>query len=147
MSQKTDNDWYLTLRQGLNRQLHRVTGRDSRLVDYLLLLPDLVYVIYRLLSSRSVSFNHKAFFVLVLFYLFTPFDLVPEVLFGPLGYLEDIPLTVIAFDLLFNRPPARIPVQLWPGDPSMLKRIQRGIEQLNGWVGEGLWQKFKNRFE
>lgn len=117
------------------------------MADAVFIIPDGLYLVYRWVTERAVSFNQRALFVLMIFYLVTPFDLLPEVVFGPLGLLDDIPLTVVAFDLLLNRQQSRLVERLWPGDPSVLRRIQQVVKRLNGWVGRGLWKKIKNRFQ
>ena len=81
---------------GRDRRLYdrvraKLTGVDApgKIADLLLLLPDLVVLLARLLRDGRVPLGAKLTAAAGIAYVISPVDLMPEVLFGPLGILDD----------------------------------------------------------
>lgn len=68
----------------------------QRLVQLVYHLPNFLKLFWRLLKDRRVPLPPKLLVILVLTYVFSPFDLLPDVLVG-LGQLDD--LLVLFFGL------------------------------------------------
>ena len=66
------------------------TPSTSGLRDLLLLLPDLAVLLVRLLRDPEVSGPRKWVAAMGLGYLISPLDLLPGLLFGPLGFVDDL---------------------------------------------------------
>jgi len=65
------------------------TGTASGLRDLLLLRPDLVELAFRLMRDPRVTRGTKLLAGLGLGYALLPIDLLPELLLGPIGIVDD----------------------------------------------------------
>ncbi|KNY04038.1 YkvA family protein [Microbacterium sp. GCS4] len=101
----------------------RRTGDRTRLVDLLRLLPDVVRLLRRLVSDRSVPRSVRVTLVVLLAYLLLPIDLVPD--FIPvLGYLDDAIVVAIALRFVTGRAGADALDRHWPGTPEGLRALR-----------------------
>lgn len=105
----------LLARQGVER---------VRLVEGLRLLPDLVVLMRRLAGDSSLPRGVRVRLVLLLAYLVSPIDLVPD--FIPvLGHLDDAVVAAFALRSVIRR--AGVPAlrRHWPGTPEGLASVER----------------------
>jgi uncharacterized membrane protein YkvA (DUF1232 family) len=99
---------------------------QSRLQEGLRLLPDVLRLLRRLLADSSLSRTVRIYVALLLAYLLSPIDLVPD--FIPiLGYAEDAVIAAIALRSIVRRAGAQALRRHWPGTPHGLATIQRLI--------------------
>jgi uncharacterized membrane protein YkvA (DUF1232 family) len=92
----------------------------------------------------------KAKFAGVIAYFFSPIDVLPEALIGPLGYLDDLVLTCYVLNLYINQAEEAnkaVVKELWPGDQDVLNTIQSVLQKADEWIGSGLMNKLKNAYE
>lgn len=92
--------------------------------EALRLLPDLVRLVRRLAADRSLPRSVRVRLWLLLGYLLSPVDLVPDVV-PVLGYADD--LVVVAWTLrsVVRRAGAEALVRHWPGSPDGLALVRR----------------------
>lgn len=94
-----------------------VAGRDRiRLRDALRLLPDLVRMLTRLARDGSVPRWLRVVVLVLLAYLASPIDLVPDVLPG-IGYLDDIILVALVLRWVVAAAGPDAVDRCWPGTP------------------------------
>ena len=87
-------------------------------------VPDCVVLFKRLLSDPRVEWWRKVLLVLVIVYLASPIDLVPD--FIPVaGQLDDAILVVIALRVLLRGSGPRLLAEHWPGPRQSLLVILR----------------------
>lgn len=84
---RNPDELYLRLR-GEVAELAR-TSDVGRVIDVLLLVPDLFRLFARLMFDERVSLATKGDVLLAIAYLIVPIDLLPESILGPIGYLDD----------------------------------------------------------
>ncbi|MED5260919.1 MAG: DUF1232 domain-containing protein [Myxococcota bacterium] len=101
------------------------TGERSGLRDLLLLLPDFVVLLARLVADARVPRGSKWIASLALAYVASPIDLVPVLLLGPLGLVDDLIFVAGALSLLFNRTHPDIIRHHWSGQDDALHAVQR----------------------
>ncbi|MGH7337347.1 MAG: YkvA family protein, partial [Myxococcota bacterium] len=65
-------------------------GQASGTADMLLLLPDFTVLLARLLRDPQVPRRSKLIALLGIGYVLSPIDLMPAILLGPLGLLDDL---------------------------------------------------------
>ena len=65
-------------------------GERAGVRDLLLFLPDLVVLLLRLVQDPRVPMGAKAVAVFGVGYALSPIDLLPEILFGPIGFIDDL---------------------------------------------------------
>ncbi len=100
-------------------------GADSGLRDLLLLLPDLTVLLFRLLRDPRVPRLPKVLALLGLAYVVSPVDLLPSLLFGPLGLADDLLVVAAALSRLVNQVHPDVVRSQWPGRGDALQTIQR----------------------
>jgi uncharacterized membrane protein YkvA (DUF1232 family) len=97
-------------------------GADARALARF--VPDCVVLFKRLLADPRVEWWRKALLVLVIVYLASPIDLVPD--FIPVaGQLDDAILVVIALRVLLRGSGPRLLAEHWPGPRQSLLVILR----------------------
>ena len=93
--------------------------------DVLLLLPDLAVLLVRLLRDERVPPGSKAIALLGLAYLFSPLDLLSEVLLGPIGLLDDLLIVSAALSQMLNHVHPDVVRSHWSGQGDALEAIRR----------------------
>jgi uncharacterized membrane protein YkvA (DUF1232 family) len=92
--------------------------------DALRLLPDLLRLIRRLLADRSVAVGVRVRLALLLLYLASPIDLVPD--FIPvIGYADDVVIVALVLRSVISRAGADAVRRHWPGTPDGLAVMLR----------------------
>ena len=71
-------------------------------------LPQYVRLSFRLMVDARVPWHLKLFYAGIIVYFVSPFDLIPEAIFPPLGYVEDIVLYLIALHNLIKFSPPEV---------------------------------------
>ena len=117
-----------------------VGGRESGGVvsDALLLLPDLCVLLFRLLREAQVPTGAKALALLALGYVLSPIDLIPELVFGPIGLVDDLLVVAAALSRLVNYVHPDLVRSHWPGRGDALEAISRASEWAEAQVRRGL---------
>jgi uncharacterized membrane protein YkvA (DUF1232 family) len=80
---------------------------------------------------------------LVVLYLVSPIDLFPEMLFGPVAFVDDLVLAAYSLNLLLNKVDPAIVRENWPGDGDVLETIREIARKADSILGKGLWTKVK----
>jgi uncharacterized membrane protein YkvA (DUF1232 family) len=90
--------------------------------EALLLLPDLLRLIRRLAADRAMAPGVRVRLVLLLAYLLSPIDLVPD--FVPiLGYADDAVIVALVLRSVLKRAGPDALAEHWPGSPAGLEVI------------------------
>ncbi len=93
--------------------------------DLLLLLPDLTVLLMRLLRDPRVSLGDKGVALLGLGYVLSPIDLIPGILLGPIGLLDDLFVVAATLSRVLNHVHPDVVRSHWPGRGDALDAIQR----------------------
>lgn len=101
-----------------------IAGRKGDARALVRLVPDCVVLFKRLLTDPRVDWWRKAILVLVIAYVASPIDLVPD--FVPIaGQLDDAILVVLAIRVLLRGGGPRLLSEHWPGPARSLEFIRR----------------------
>jgi uncharacterized membrane protein YkvA (DUF1232 family) len=101
-----------------------VAGRKRDARALVRLVPDCVVLFKRLLTDPRVDWWRKVVLVLVIAYVASPIDLVPD--FVPIaGQLDDAILIVLAIRVLLRGDGPRLLSEHWPGPARSLEFIRR----------------------
>jgi uncharacterized membrane protein YkvA (DUF1232 family) len=103
-------------------------GRRSGARDLLLLLPDLTVLLLRLLRDARVPAGGKVIAVLGVGYVLSPLDILPAVVFGPIGLLDDLFVVAAALSRVLNYVHPDVVRSHWSGQGDALDAIQRATE-------------------
>lgn len=109
-------------------------GEGSGVRDLLLLLPDLTVLLLRLLRDERVPIGAKTIALLGVGYVLSPIDLLPGVLFGPVGMLDDLFVVGAALSRMLNYVHPDIVRSHWSGQGDALEAIQRATDWAEGRV-------------
>jgi uncharacterized membrane protein YkvA (DUF1232 family) len=100
-------------------------GANSGPRDILLLLPDLTVLLARLLRDRRVPRGPKLVALLGFGYVVSPLDVLPTVVFGPIGLVDDVVVVSATLSRLLNHVHPDIVRSHWSGKGDALDAIQR----------------------
>jgi len=122
---KKYEDFYVKTRKRIKRWLKSgkisrwTKGWVSNFTEYLILLPDIIHLLIKLLLDKEVSSKYKTMILIVMGYLLSPIDIIPD--FIPVaGLIDDLLVAIILLNRIINSE-----------DPEMISKI-------NGyWAGEG----------
>ncbi len=114
----------------------KVAGYTGAHADYVLLVPDLLLLVTRLILDPRIESKHKVYLGLAVAYVISPVDLLSERRFGPLGYLDDLVVIVAALNMLFNEVDRTIILEHWSGKEDLLGTIQKVLAQADQLIGK-----------
>jgi uncharacterized membrane protein YkvA (DUF1232 family) len=113
-------------------------GQGSGMGDILLLLPDFTVLLARLLRDPRVPRRSKLIALFGIGYVLSPIDLLPALLFGPLGLLDDAVVVTAALSRLINHVHPDVVRAAWPGQGDALDAIQRAASWCERFLGRKL---------
>lgn len=103
--------------------LWRAKPDDARLSEALSLVPDVLRLVRGLVTDPDVPRGVRLRVGLLLAWLISPVDLLPE--FLPIGYLDDAIVTVIALRSIMRRAGPEALARHWSGTPGGLRVVRR----------------------
>lgn len=139
-------DFYQKLRLDIKNWLEVTEGRQNKWAEYILLAPDLFHLLVKLSVDPEVPASKKVKLAGIIAYFISPLDFLPEVLLGPVGYLDDIALTAYVLNDMLNEVNPKIVQRNWAGDRDVLLLIKTIIANANNYVGSGVYKKLKRIF-
>ncbi|WP_116453051.1 DUF1232 domain-containing protein [Blastococcus litoris] len=104
--------------------LWRARPEDLTVREALRLLPDLVRLVRRLAADPSLPRGVRIRLWLLLAYLLSPVDLVPDVV-PVLGYADDVVVVALALRSVVRRAGSDALAAAWPGGPAGLAVVLR----------------------
>jgi uncharacterized membrane protein YkvA (DUF1232 family) len=110
------------------------SGSSSTIRDLLLVLPDLTILLLRLLRDRHVPLLQKGIAIGGVAYVLSPLDLLPALVMGPVGLLDDLFVVAACLSRLLNHVHPDVVRGHWPGKGDALDVIQN----VTGWFEKEL---------
>ncbi|HET7482734.1 MAG TPA: DUF1232 domain-containing protein [Actinomycetota bacterium] len=115
--------------------------RKTKLKEYALLAPRILKLLWRLARDRRVSPRSKAILFVLLGYIVSPVDLIPDFIPG-LGQVDDLILVAFALDHMLNRVPEEIVREHWDGDEDVLEIVREVLDITTAFVPGWLKKRF-----
>jgi uncharacterized membrane protein YkvA (DUF1232 family) len=144
MTQTTaKRDPYYQVRKKLDAWAESEEGKKHPWLDLIMLTPDLLHLLIHLAADPEVSIVVKGKITIVVAYMINPLDLLPELLIGPGGFLDDVILAVYLLNSLFNEVEEHILLRHWAGSSDLLLIIKEFSEKADRLIGSGLFKKLK----
>ena len=141
--EEKEKDFYHKLRRKIKDWSEREENRSYRWAKWLLLAPDLFHLLIRLTADPDVPMKEKAKLAAVIAYFISPVDLLPELILGPTGFLDDIVLTAYALNAIINNIDADIVQKHWAGEEDIIVVIQNVLCLADRMIGSGLFKRLK----
>lgn len=110
---------------------------------YLLLVPDVFILMWRLVNDARVNAKNKLLLGSGLAYFFFPLDIMPEGLIGPAGFLDDLVLAIFMLNKILSDTDASVLRQHWSGSEDVLKVITKVLNAADTLVGKEMLGKLK----
>ena len=117
------------------------SGQPTDLKEYLLLLPRLLKLLYRLARDPRVPARSKATLFILGGYLASPIDIIPDFIPG-IGQLDDIAIVAFVLDQMLNRIPENIVREHWEGDEDILQVVKEILDISTAFVPGWLRNRF-----
>jgi uncharacterized membrane protein YkvA (DUF1232 family) len=100
-------------------------GAASGPRDVILLLPDLTMLLVRMLRDRRVPLGSKLIALCGVGYVLSPLDLLPSLLVGPVGLVDDLLIVSATLSRLVNHVHPDVVRSHWSGKGDALEAVQR----------------------
>lgn len=123
----------------------REKGGNENVAKYLLLAPDLFVLLARLLLDKRVDLKTKAVAGAAVAYFITPLDFIPEIVTGPVGFMDDIVLTVYVLRKILVDVDQRIVREHWNGEEDLLEVMTNVIKKADELVGKKVLNKIEQK--
>jgi uncharacterized membrane protein YkvA (DUF1232 family) len=135
--------FYYKLREKIVQWAGSPEGQKNKWAEYILIVPDLFYLLYKLIRDPEMPLKNKAKLGVALAYFISPVDLIPEMFLGPLGFTDDIVITALVIDILFNKTDPDLIRRHWAGEEDILLLVQRILRAAPQMVGKGILGKIR----
>lgn len=121
--------------------LKRDEGQQTKLKEYALLVPRLLRLLWRLTRDPRVPPRTKASLVLLMGYVVSPVDVIPDFIPG-LGQVDELVIAAFVLDQMLNRVPPEIVREHWDGDEDILALVQEVLDISTAFVPAWLKKRF-----
>ncbi len=132
---------YARWRKGVYENIRRYG--PEKLADGILLVPDLLALVVRLMTDPRVPLMFRSQLLLASVYALLPVDLVPEVFLGAAGLADDaVIMSVVLMRLLQGAKglDPEILRELWPGNTDIVKTVNDIVDNGDDLINSKVWQ-------
>ena len=137
------NRFYDKLRRTIENSLRRGDKKLAKWAEFLLIAPDIFILLARLVNDSRVSGKNKILLGTGIAYFILPIDLMPELILGPIGYLDDLVLAVYILNRILTDTDEELLREHWSGSGDVLETIRKVLHSADGLVTKDLVGRFK----
>jgi len=134
------SDFYQKLRTKIRTWIQSKEGSSSTWTEFVLLAPDLFHLLCKLMTDDDVSAVDKAKVGAAIAYFVSPFELIPEGIIGPIGYVDDVALAVYVLNSIVNHAGPDVLRRHWAGDEDILVVVTNVLSRSTQIMGK-MWGK------
>lgn len=135
--------FYDRMRQSIRAYLEKKGSVAGKTGEYLLLVPDVFILLWRLINDSRVNAKNKVMLGSGLAYYLFPLDIIPEGFLGPIGYVDDLVFGVYLLNSLLVDTDAAILREHWSGSDDVLDTIRKVLTAADSLVGSEIMGRFK----
>ena len=135
-----NRDFYQKLRTRIRKWLEGSEGNTHKWAEYILFAPDLFHLLCKLMTDDDVSPREKAKVAVAIAYFISPFELVPEAVVGPIGYIDDVALAAYVLNGIINNSGPEVLRRHWAGEEDVIEVVQSVLHHATSILGK-LWGK------
>jgi uncharacterized membrane protein YkvA (DUF1232 family) len=143
--EEAHSDFYRKIRVQINNWLDTRVGREHKWSEYILLAPDIFYLLVKLIGDKDVPDNKKFKLGAAILYFISPIDILPEAILGPIGYIDDIALAAYVLNQLVLEVDPKVISRHWAGERDILDLIKTIIANADKMIGSGAWKKLRDK--
>lgn len=141
LSKERAERFYDRLRQRVRHYLEEKGSLAGKTGEYLLLVPDVFILLWRLVNDSRVSSKNKVMLGSGIAYYLFPLDLMPD--FFGIGYLDDLVFAVYLLNKMLTDTDPAILREHWSGKTDLLTTIQKVLNSADNLVGKDILGKLK----
>ena len=138
------DDFYIQLRKKIRNYLAK-NPNAKKGSEMLLFAPDLFYMLIGLLRDTAVPKKFKKLILIAVTYYIAHIDLMPELLLGPIGFLDDTALAAYIIHELLNHVPESVMDKHWPGEVKLLDALRKILDSADKVLGSTVWKKLQRK--
>lgn len=127
-------DFYQRMRTSLRAFAQDKVGAKYAYLDYLMAAPDLLHLVCKLVLDPDVKAIEKAQLASVVAYYLNPFDILPELMLGPIGYIDDVAIAAYVLQRILDQDPEII-ARHWAGKGNVIELVQRIVKHADKLLG------------
>ena len=117
---KEQEDFYRQLRKRVRAWAKSKSDGSGKALDAVLAAPDLFHLMCKLSMDPRVPTREKGKLVFAIGYFISPIDLLPEMLIGPAGFLDDVALAAWVIRSMLDKTDPLVIREHWAGDGDVL---------------------------
>ena len=136
VSEERAQRFYDRVRSSIQDYIDKKSGVLGKTAEFLLLVPDVFILLWRLTTDRRVRGKDKVLVGTAIAYFILPFDLMPEALLGPIGYMDDLIFGVYVLNKIVKNTDAAVLREHWSGRDDVLEMIQKVLNAADSLVGD-----------
>ena len=145
MPREQADRFYDRLRKRIHAYLERGGRAAERFGDFLLLVPDVFILLWRLANDRRVNGKNKVLLGSGIAYFVFPFDVIPEAIVGPIGYLDDLVFGVYILNKMLSDTDPAILHEHWSGQQNVLDSMKKVLDAADNLVADRVFGKLKKK--
>lgn len=138
--------FYDRIRKNITRYVEKRGVHLGKSGEYLLLVPDVFILLFRLSTDPRVSKKNKLLLASGIGYFLLPIDLVPEALVGPIGFLDDLIFAVYVLNRVMTDTDEAIVREHWSGGGDVLSMIRNVLSAADGLVASKVVDRIRKMF-
>lgn len=135
-SEEKQLDFYQKLRVRVHNWLESKSSKLDSAGQFVLFAPDLFHLLTRLLLDSRIDNKSKAYVGAGVLYFMAPIDILPEILVGPGGFMDDVIVAVYVINTVLNRFPKEVVTEHWAGDEDLLKVLSKLANSGDRWAAK-----------
>lgn len=143
VSRERAGRFYDRMRDGIRRYLDRKGSLAGKTGEYLLLVPDVFMLLWRLANDARVSSKHKMMLGSGIAYYIFPLDIMPEGFLGPVGFIDDLVFAVYLLNKMLTDTDPQILREHWSGSDDVLVTIRKVLSAAETLVGKEILGRLK----
>lgn len=136
--------FYDKVRESIRRYLEKKGSLAGKSGEYLLLVPDMFMLLWRLINDPRVTAKNKVLLGSGLAYYLFPLDIMPEGFLGPIGYIDDLVFGVYLLNKMLTDTDIEVLREHWSGSEDVLQTIQNVLNAADNLVGSDILNRFKS---
>ncbi len=135
--------FYDRIRASIERFVAKQGKVAGKTTEFLLLVPDVFILLWRLVTDARVSGKDKVLIGSALAYFVFPFDIIPEGLVGPMGYLDDLVFGAFVLHKVLGNTDAEVLRAHWSGRQDVLASITKVLDAAENLVSSDVMAKIR----
>jgi len=116
------------------KMVDKVPDKYQKIVEYALMVPDIIALLWRLFKDNRVNFKAKMMVGGMLMYVVSPIDVIPD--FIPfIGHIDDVAIAFFGLNAIINEVPEEIILENWQGEDNIILIVREAVSYISKMVG------------